>query len=90
MFAYAVWFANSALSQGPPSSASTLETEVKEIRTENGVLREQVRQLKEQQDTLVGLVGQLQRRLDGQPNVVAHEAPPAAQPVPVLPVTTVA
>ena len=57
MFAYAVWFANSALAQGPPSSASTLETEVKDIGTENGALLEQLRQLKEQQDTLLRLVG---------------------------------
>src|SRR5207248_1029054 len=59
--------------QSPPSN---LESEVKEVRAENSAIREQLRKLQEQQDTLLHVVGELQRRLDGQPAI----SRPASKP----------
>jgi hypothetical protein len=55
-------------------STSALENEVKEVRSENGAIREQLRKMQEQQDTLLRVVSELQRRLDGKPATVTHQS----------------
>ena len=69
-----------ARAQAPESSPSSLESEVKEVRAENGAIREQLRSLQEQQQTLLHVVNELQRQLNGQPAAVAHESPPPSTP----------
>jgi hypothetical protein len=51
-----------------------------EIRAENGVIREQLRKLEEQQRTLLQLVDELQRRLDGRSAPIASQSSPPALP----------
>jgi hypothetical protein len=50
------------------------------MRAETAVIREQLRKLQEQQQTLLHVVDELQRRLNGQPATVAHESPPPSTP----------
>jgi hypothetical protein len=50
------------------------------MRAETAVIREQLRKLQEQQQTLLHVVDELQRRLNGQPATVAHESPPSSTP----------
>jgi chromosome segregation ATPase len=76
-------FAISARAQSPESRPAGLESEVTEVRAENGVIREQLRKLEEQQQTLLQLVGQLQRRLDGRPSAIVQQSSPAPQTHPV-------
>src|SRR5882762_2809341 len=53
------------------------------MRAENGVIREQLRKLEEQQKTILQLMDELQRKLDGRPDAIAHQSAPAPQPEPV-------
>ena len=76
-------FASSARAQAPQSPPTSLESDVKEMRAENGLIREQLRKLEEQQKTLLQLVDELQRKLDGRPVAIAEQSPPAAQAEPV-------
>jgi len=65
-----------------------VEEQVNQIRAENSVLREELRELKEQQKTLLKLVGELERRLDGEPPSGAREFP-LLTPRPAQPLTTI-
>jgi hypothetical protein len=76
----------SVYGQAPESEPSNLQTEVAGIKAENAELREQLRKVQEQQKTLLELMGQLQRRLDGEPTTVAHESLPLTPP-PTRPLT---
>jgi hypothetical protein len=53
-----------------------------QMRTENGVIREQLNRLEEQQKTLLRLIDQLQHRLDGTPAPIAHTPPRPPPPSP--------
>src|SRR5215831_6633140 len=64
-------------SQPPPSN---VESELMQMRTENGVIREQLNRLEEQQKALLRLIDELQRRLDGKPAPIAYAPPPAPPP----------
>jgi hypothetical protein len=67
------------------SRLGSLESEVTEMRAENGVIREQLRKLEEQQKAILQLMEEVQRKLDGQSAAIAHQPPaqvahlPAAQ-----------
>ncbi len=76
-------FASSTRAQDPQSRPTSLESEVTEMRAENGVIREQLRKLEEQQKTILQLIDELQRKLDGRPAAIAQQSPPAPQPQPV-------
>lgn len=81
-----ILWADSARGQTQPPAASSVESELLLLRTENGVIREQLKQLEERQETLVGLIEQLQRRLDGTATPVAYTPPaPPPMPAPVTP-----
>ncbi len=81
-----ILWADSARGQTQPPAASNVESELLLLRTENGVIREQLKQLEERQETLVGLIEQLQRRLDGTATPVAYTPPaPPPMPAPVTP-----
>jgi hypothetical protein len=54
---------SSARAQAPQSPPASLESEVTEMRTENGAIREQLRKLEEQQKTILQLMDELQRKL---------------------------
>jgi hypothetical protein len=71
---FAVWacFAPSALGQTPSSSSST-EQEIEDLRAENAAVREQLK-------TLIDTVNELRQRLDGEPATVVRESPPPAPP----------
>ena len=58
-------FVSSARAQAPQSRPTSLESEVAEMRAENGAIREQLRKLEEQQRTILQLMDELQRKLDG-------------------------
>ena len=73
---------SSALAQAPQSPPSRLESEVTEMRAENVAMREQLRRLEEQQRTILQLMDELQRKLDGRPAAIAQQSPPAPQPQP--------
>ena len=51
----------------PPNLPTSLESEVTQMRAGNGVIREQLRKLEEQQKTAMKMMEELRRRLDGQP-----------------------
>ena len=74
-------FTTSVRAQAPPPTR--LESEVTEMRAENGVIREQLRKLEEQQKTILQLMDELQRKLDGRPAAVAQQSAPAPEPEPV-------
>jgi hypothetical protein len=76
-------FTTSARAQAPQAPPTRLEGEVTEMRAENGVIREQLRKLEEQQKTILQLMDELQRKLDGRPDAIAHHSAPAPQPEPV-------
>lgn len=59
-----VLFPISARAQDP-QPPTNLETEVQEMRSENTAIRDQLSKLAEQQKNLAALIGNLQRRLDG-------------------------
>jgi hypothetical protein len=71
--------AASACAQAPQSS-SGVESEIMEMRIENGMIREQLHRLEEQQKTLLHLVDDLRRRLDGQPAPIAYQPPSLPSP----------
>ena len=73
----------SVRAQAPQAPPTRLESEVTGMRAENGVIREQLRKLEEQQKTILQLMDQLQRKLDGGPAAIAQQSPPAPQPEPV-------
>ena len=65
-------FASSTRAQDPQSPQTqtrptSLEGEVTEMRAENGAIREQLRKLEEQERTMLQLMDELQRKLDGRP-----------------------
>jgi hypothetical protein len=60
-----------------PGSSGNLEDEVTAVKAENAALREQLRQIEEQQKTLLDLVNRLQQRLDAR---TTAEEPSPAQP----------
>ena len=75
VLALSALFAASALGQAPSSSSAGVEQEIKDLRAENAVVREQLK-------TLVDTVDKLQRRLDGEPVTVVHKStPPPTQPL---------
>ena len=80
---YLMLYASSTRAQDPQSQPSRLESEVMEMRAENGAIREQLRKLEEQQRTMLQLMDELQRRLDGRSAAIAQQSPPAPQPEPV-------
>ena len=67
-------FAISARAQVPQSHPTSLESEVTQVRAENGAIREQLQKLEEQQQTLLQLVDRLQRQLDGRSAAVAPQS----------------
>lgn len=72
-----ILFAASVYAQAPQAGASSsLEDEVKEVRAENSAIREQLRKMQEQQDALLHVVAELQRRLEDQ----AAISMPASKP----------
>lgn len=68
--------------QAPQAPPSTVEGELTQLRTENRAIKEQLNRLEEQQKTLLRLIDQLERRLDGTPAPIA-QTPPAAPPLPL-------
>ena len=80
----ALLFVISAQGQTPTSSPGSLESEVAGVKAENAALREQLRNLEEQQKAMLSLMQQLQRRLDGTPAAVAGEQTAAQRPSPVI------
>ena len=73
---------SSARAQDPQSRPTSQESEITEIRAENTVIREQLRKLEEQQKTILQLMDELQRKLDGRPAGIAQQPPSARQPEP--------
>ncbi len=65
-------FCLATFARAQDTTSSSVENEVKEIRSENALLREQLRILKEQQEKLLSIVGNLQRRLDEQSAAVTQ------------------
>jgi hypothetical protein len=90
MLASPALFPNSARAQNQQSLPNSLESEVAAERSENGVIREQLRRLEEQQKTLLQLVDELRRRFDGSPATVAKQALPPTQPDPQQPLVQAA
>jgi len=74
-----ILFASSIRAQAPQSPPTSLESEVTEMRAENGAIREQLRKLEEQQKTILQLMDELQRKLDGRPVAAAQQSPPTPQ-----------
>ena len=72
-------FTISARAQTPQFQPASLESEVTEVRAENSAIWEQLRKLEEEQQTLLRLVDQLQRRLDGGSASSAPESSPVPQ-----------
>ena len=70
-------FVNSAHAQDPATATSSLENEVAGMRAENVALQEQLRQLEEQQKTLLEQVDRMQRRLDAVTPAVAQPSGPS-------------
>ena len=75
-----VLFASSARAQAQQSPPTRLESEVTEMRAENGVIREQLRKLEEQQKTILQLMTSCSGSLtDGLPrshsNRLLHPSP---------------
>ena len=66
---------NEAAAEKPP--ATSLESEVEALKAENGVVRDLLRKMEEQQKSLLEQVDRLQRRLDGVTTAVAQ---PSGQP----------
>jgi hypothetical protein len=83
LLGFLTWLPGSARAQTPQYGPGSLEKEVMEMRTENGAIREQLRKLEEQQKTILQLMNQLQRKLDGGPAAIAQQSPAAPQPEPV-------
>ncbi len=83
----AMMFVISAHGQTPASSPGSLEREVAGVKAENAALREQLRNLEEQQKAMLSLMQQLQRRLDGTPAAAAQEQTAAQPPSPVVAAT---
>ncbi len=75
-------FAISARAQTPESQPASLESEVTAVRAENGVIRDELRKLEEQQQTLLQLVDRLQRKLDGRSATAAEQSSPSPQTEP--------
>ena len=78
-------FASSARAQNPQSPPTSPESDVKEMRAENGLIREQLRKLEEQQKTLLQLVDELRRRFDGSPATITNQSLLPTQPDPQAP-----
>jgi len=79
VLALSALFAASALGQASSSSSASMEQEIKDLRSENAAVREQLKML-------VDTVNKLQRRLDGEPATVVHEStPPPTQPLTATP-----
>ncbi len=76
-------FVSSARAQAPESRPTSLESEVTEMGAENGVIREQLRELEEQQRAILRLMDELQRKFDGKTAMISQPSPPARQPEPV-------
>jgi len=70
----------SASGQTTAPSRGSLEGEVAGVKAENAALREQLRNLEEQQKAMLSLMQQLQRRLDGPPVTAAQSAAQPASP----------
>ena len=83
LLGFLTWLPGSARAQTPQYGRGSLEKEVMEMRTENGAIREQLRKLQEQQKTILQLMDQLQRKLDGGHAAIAQQSPAAPQPEPV-------
>ena len=63
--------------QAAQAAVSDVDNELLQVRQENGLIREQLRKIEEQQRTLLQVVGELQRRIDGQaPRLPANRRPP--------------
>lgn len=78
--ALASMLVSSGRAQAPQARPTSLESEVTEMRTENGAIREQLRKLEEQQRTILQLMDELRRRLDGAPAALARQSPAAPLP----------
>ena len=74
-------FATPARTQ-PQSPPNSLESEITQMRIENSGIREQLRRLEAQQQTMLQLVDELQRRLDGRTIPTASQPPSQAPPAP--------
>jgi len=84
-----ILLAASAPAQTLQAPSSSVESELMQMRTENGLIREQLNRLEEQQKTLLRLIDQLQHRLDGAPAPIAYTpAPPLPSPEPGPPAQT--
>jgi len=57
--------ATSARGQAPEPPPSTVDSELVQVRAENSAIREELRRLEEQQKTVLQMIEELQRRLDG-------------------------
>ena len=76
-----VVLASIALVAASARAQTSPESELEQIRAENAAMREQLRKIEERQETLLHLVDQLQRRLDG----TAAPVPQAPEPASALP-----
>ena len=68
---FSAWFESSGHAQVPQPQSTSLESEVLQIKAENSVIREQLRKLEEEQNTVLQMMEELQRRLDGRPAAIA-------------------
>src|ERR1051326_7723903 len=79
------WLAVSAFAQAPQSSSTGAVSELAAMRSENEAIREQLRRLEAQQETLLRLVAELQQRIDGAPPAPAAVPPSPTPAEPVVP-----
>jgi hypothetical protein len=64
----------------PPAPPNDLDREVEALKAENAAVREQLRQMEEQQKALMALLERLQRRLDATAQAAAPPVPPTPPP----------
>src|ERR1051325_1196187 len=79
------WLAVSAFAQAPQSSSTGAVSELAAMRSENEAIREQLRRLEAQQETLLRLVAELQQRIDGAPPAPAAVPPSPTPAEPAMP-----
>ena len=79
------WLAVSAFAQAPQSSSTGAVNELAAMRSENEAIREQLRRVEAQQETLLRLVSELQQRIDGAPPAPAAVPPSPTPAEPAMP-----
>lgn len=71
--------APSVPAQTPPPAASSVETQLEQLRSENDGIREQLRSLEDQQRALLQLINELRSRLEAAPIASQPPAPPSTR-----------